>query len=98
MADWPAIVRAAAVQRAQDLPDHADRLARGLRRGVGALDACRAAAVLGGALRSLLARHLDGAAAQTNRQEEVWTAANDLRAARQALAGIASDRVLDESA
>src|SRR4051794_28773416 len=93
MADWPAIVRAAAVLRAHDLPDHEERLARVLRRGAGTQDACRAAAVLGDALRTLLARHLDRAAAQTNRQDEVWAAVNDLRAARQALAGVAFDRV-----
>src|ERR671931_2531292 len=97
MADWPAIVRAAAVLRAHDLPDHEERLARVLRHGA-ALDACRAAAVVGDALRTLLARHLDGAAAQTERQDEVWAAVNDLRAARQALAGVACDRVLAEPA
>jgi hypothetical protein len=93
MADWPAIVRAAAVLRAHDLPDHEERLAQVLHSGA-AHDACRAAGVVGDALRTLLARHLDGVAAQTERQDEVWAAVNDLRAARQALAGVACDRVL----
>src|SRR5947209_8258402 len=93
MADWPAIVRAAAVLRAHDLPDHEERLRQVLHRGA-ALDACRAASVLGDALRTLLARHLDGAAAQTEQQGEVWAAVNDLRAARQALVGVACDHVL----
>src|SRR5437763_8370620 len=92
MAGWPAIVRAAAVLRAHDLPDHEEREAQGLGRGT-AQDACRAAGILGDALRTLLARHLDGAAAQTGCQEEVWAAVNDLRAARQALSGVAYDRM-----
>jgi hypothetical protein len=97
MADWPAIVRAAAVLRAHDLPDHEERLAQVLHRGA-ALDACRAAGVLGDALRTLLARHLDALAVQTEHQDKVWAAVNDLRAARQALAGVACDRVLAEPA
>src|SRR5437764_3064621 len=98
MAGWPAILRAAAVLRAHALPEHEEWLAQVLGRGAAAQDACRAAGVLGDALRTLLARHLDGAAPETSRQDEVWVAVNDLRAARQALAGVAWDRVPAKSA
>lgn len=97
MADWPAILRAAAVLREHDLAEHEGRLAQALRHGA-ALDACRAGAVLGEALRALLAHRLDAASHEPRHHDEVWSAIADLRAARHALAGVAYDRLLAESA
>jgi hypothetical protein len=97
MADWSVILHASAVLREHDLTEHQGRLAQALERGA-ALDACRAGAILGEAVRALLARRLDAVARQSAGHDAVWADIAALRAARQALDGLACDRLLAESA
>src|SRR5579883_2654391 len=97
MADWPAILRAAAVLRAHDLTEHEGRLAQALDHG-SAVGACRASAILGDAVCALLARRLESATRDSRSSDAVWADIATLRAARQALAGLAYDRVLAEPA
>jgi hypothetical protein len=96
MADWPVILHAAAVLREYGLTEHQDRLSQALAHGA-ALDACRAGAILGDAVRALLARRLDAVARQSMRHDAIWADIAALRAARQALDGLACDRVAAES-
>jgi hypothetical protein len=97
MADWSVILHASAVLREHDLTEHQGRLAQALERGA-ALDACRAGTILGEAVCALLARRLDAVARQPVGHDAIWADIAALRAARQALDGLACDRVLAEPA
>jgi len=96
MTDWPAILRAMAVLRDGGHMEPEARLAAALQAG-GALDMCRASAILGDELRDILAGLVAGQGAGATHPTATATQWEDiatLRAARRALASAAWDALL----